>query len=133
MSARLPDLYAILQVDRSATRGQIRTAYRRLLRSLHPDLQAEAGDQEAARARRHLQAVMDAYEVLGDPERRAEYDRATAPVRQDGRRQGAAQEPFLLGGPPGQGGRAGRNPAPEFPVPDIEALLEYFLRRRFPW
>jgi curved DNA-binding protein CbpA len=110
MSGHRPDLYAILQVDRTATQGEIRSAYRRLLRALHPDLQP--GVAEAARTRRELQAVMEAYEVLGDPGRRAEYDRATAP---------------------GPAGSAGRPAAPDFVVLDVEVLLEYFLRRGFPW
>ncbi|MCG2624860.1 J domain-containing protein [Arthrobacter sp. I2-34] len=129
MNSRLPDLYAVLRVDRTATPGQIRSAYRRLLRTLHPDLQPGSGDEEAAEVRRQLQAVMEAYEVLGDPERRAEYDRATAPspLRSE------LQEPFLLDWPPQQGGTAGRPRVPDFPVLEVEALLEYFLRRQFPW
>jgi len=130
MNGRLPDLYAILQVDRTATRGEIRSAYRRLLRTLHPDLQSGPGAEEAARARRQLQAVMEAYDVLGDPERRADYDRATAPVRL----HSEPQEPFLLNWLPRQGsGSAGAFPSSDFPLLDVEALLEYFLRRRFPW
>lgn len=126
MNGHLPDLYAILQVDRTATRGEIRSAYRRLLRTLHPDLQTAPGAAEAARG--HLQAVMEAYDVLGDPQRRADYDRATA------RAHSEPPEPFLLNWPPRRDGGSARTfPSPEFPFLDVEALLEYLLRRRFPW
>src|SRR3954452_13597885 len=101
MSGRLPDLYAILQVDRTATQAEIRSAYRRLLRALHPDLQSGPGAEEAARRRQQLQAVMEAYEVLGDPERRTEYDQAAA-AQQDEPWYGDPLEPFLRGWPPRQ-------------------------------
>jgi DnaJ-like protein len=63
------DAYAVLEVDPTATTDDIRRAYRRLARALHPD--ANPGDAAAAdRFRR----VADAHALLSDPLRRARYD-----------------------------------------------------------
>jgi molecular chaperone DnaJ len=64
------DLYDILGVDRNASQAEIKRAFRRLARQHHPDLnpsdpQAEGKFKEASAA----------YEVLSDPQRRAQYDR----------------------------------------------------------
>jgi molecular chaperone DnaJ len=64
------DLYEALGVRRSARIGEIRRAYQRLARQLHPAL--NPGDPEAAERYR---VVTGAYEVLSDPESRARYDR----------------------------------------------------------
>ncbi len=63
------DFYIVLGVDRSAGVGDIKKAYKRLARRLHPDI--NPGDREAeARFRQ----VLDAYETLMDPDRRRRYD-----------------------------------------------------------
>ena len=69
----LPDYYAILGVDRRATDREIVVAYRRQVRLCHPDAHPEGGIGEE-----RIREVNQAYEVLGDPARRAEYDRALA-------------------------------------------------------
>src|SRR5215213_11360287 len=62
--------YDILRVGRDATPEQIRGAYRRLARTLHPDL--NPGDRTAEE---RFKWVSAAYDLLGDPDRRARFDR----------------------------------------------------------
>lgn len=63
------DLYSVLGVLRGASQTEIKTAYRRIMRENHADL--HPGD--AARAARCRDANV-AYSVLGDSEKRAQYD-----------------------------------------------------------
>ena len=64
------DYYARLGVARTATQAEIKRAYRKLARKYHPDVSKEP-DAEA-----QFKAVAEAYEALGDAERRAAYDDA---------------------------------------------------------
>ena len=64
----MKDYYAILQVSPSAEQEVIEAAYRRLARKYHPDVYS---GPDAAHRMRELN---EAYEILGDPRRRAEYD-----------------------------------------------------------
>jgi molecular chaperone DnaJ len=68
-----PDLYAVLGVSRDADPDTIKKAYRKLARQLHPDVNP---DPDAAA---RFQEVGRAYEVLGDPQKRAAYDRGGDP------------------------------------------------------
>ena len=64
------DYYAALGVKRSASQKEIKAAFRKLARKLHPDL--NPGDAEAERSFKEINA---AHDVLSDEEKRAKYDR----------------------------------------------------------
>jgi len=68
-----PDLYQLLGVPREASREEIALAWRRRARAEHPD--ARPAD---AAAPGRFRALAEAWRVLGDPARRAVYDRALA-------------------------------------------------------
>jgi curved DNA-binding protein CbpA len=80
------DLYQLLGVARDASREEIALAWRRRARDEHPD--ARQGD-DGAPAR--FRALAEAWQVLGDPARRAAYDRALARERQPASRVPAAR------------------------------------------
>ena len=63
------DYYEVLGVDRSAGENELKKAYRKLARQYHPD--ANPGDEGAEEK---FKEVADAYDILGDPEKRARYD-----------------------------------------------------------
>jgi molecular chaperone DnaJ len=67
--ARANDYYKVLEVDRKASQDEIKKAYRRLARRYHPDTNKDAGAEE------RFKQVSEAYDVLGDPEKRKKYDR----------------------------------------------------------
>ncbi|MDP1622661.1 MAG: J domain-containing protein [Bacteroidales bacterium] len=63
------DYYKILGIKKSATPGEIKSAYRKLARRLHPDLNPNDKD-----SKRKFQEINEANEVLSDPEKRRKYD-----------------------------------------------------------
>jgi DnaJ-class molecular chaperone len=63
------DYYATLGVAKTATEKEIKQAYRKLARKLHPDV--NPGDKKAEQ---QFKEINEAYEVLGDPEKRKKYD-----------------------------------------------------------
>src|SRR5256714_7284757 len=63
------DYYEVLGVPRDADEADIKRAFRRLARELHPDV------SEAADAEQRFREVVEAYEVLSNRERRELYDR----------------------------------------------------------
>lgn len=66
------DYYEVLKVPRTASEKEIKQAYRKLARSYHPDLH-QGTAKEAAEEKFKL--INEAYEVLGDAEKRAKYDK----------------------------------------------------------
>jgi len=74
----VPDLYQLLGVARDASREQIAQAWRRRARAEHPDARPGRSGDEADQAGARFRALAGAWQVLGDPGRRADYDRALA-------------------------------------------------------
>ena len=74
--ATRPDYYKTLGVDKKATAEEIKKAYRKLARQYHPD--RNPGDKEAEA---RFKEISQAHDVLGDPEKRKQYDSGSGPVR----------------------------------------------------
>jgi molecular chaperone DnaJ len=90
------DYYEVLSVSRTASDGEIKTAYRKLAMQYHPDRNPNNPEAEAK-----FKECSEAYGVLSDPEKRAAYDRfGHAGV-------GGAGNPFAGGSPFGQGFQQG--------------------------
>lgn len=65
------NLYEVLEIDEKASMGEIRTAYRKLALSVHPD---KVKPEERDSAHKKFQEVAFAYAVLNDETRRKRYD-----------------------------------------------------------
>jgi curved DNA-binding protein len=93
MAIDFKDYYAILGVARDASETDIKKAFRQLARRYHPDI---AKDKVGAEAK--FKEINEAYEVLGDPEKRKRYDEL-----------GAHWEQEAAGGPPSGWGEGARS------------------------
>jgi len=105
------DLYQLLGVSREASREEIALAWRRRARDEHPD--ARPGD---AAAPGRFRAVAGAWRVLGDPARRAAYDRGLARERQP-----ASRVRVTVRRPSGTAGPGGLTPLLSMPGPPLRA------------
>ncbi|XP_008802007.1 chaperone protein dnaJ A7A, chloroplastic-like isoform X2 [Phoenix dactylifera] len=107
------DYYSVLGVSKNASKSEIKSAYRKLARTYHPDVSKEPG------AEQKFKEISNAYEVLLDDEKRAVYDKyGEAGLKGAGMGMGDFTNPFDLfeslfegmGGMSGMGGsRAARN------------------------
>ncbi|MEI6709920.1 MAG: molecular chaperone DnaJ [Actinomycetota bacterium] len=83
-------LYEVLEVEQTVSHEEIKSSYRRLARKYHPD--ANPGDQSAESK---FKEISQAYEVLSDPDRRAQYDRfGSTNQNQNPFGQGSVQDIF---------------------------------------
>jgi curved DNA-binding protein CbpA len=128
-----PDLYQLLGVPRDASREEIAQAWRRRARDEHPDARpADAGAPDRFRT------LAAAWQVLGDPARRATYDRALARAGQPAAPitvrhrlgpgvAGGTTPPVRVAGPPLRAGpvrvEGGPGPAPRADSGDEDARL----------
>jgi len=125
------DYYAILGVPRGASQEEVKQAYRRLAREYHPDVR-----KDDPQANERFKEINEAYYVLGDPDRRSQYDRygrvGDMPARDFGRDFGDLLSPFddLFDMFFGRGGRPSARPREEEAVDgadlryDLEISLE---------
>src|ERR1700743_2902586 len=95
------DYYKVLGINKNATSDEIRSAYRKLARKHHPDL--NPNDKEA---NKKLQEINDANEVLIDPEKRKKDDQ----YEKDWQHAEAFEKAQQEAGSRGRSGRESRNP-----------------------
>ncbi len=101
MALNYKDYYKVLGVAKTATEKEIKSAYRKLARTWHPD--ANIANPKPAETK--FREIQEAYEVLGDAEKRGKYDvlgsdwqQASAAEAQR-RSRGAASDPYANFGP----------------------------------
>jgi curved DNA-binding protein len=110
------DYYKTLGVNKNATDKEIKSAFRKLARKYHPDVNPDDPQAEA-----RIKEINEAYEVLSDPEKRAKYDELGVDWQhwqRAGGRPGDFDWSRWTTGPGGQGARV-RYSTPE----DLEGLF----------
>jgi DnaJ-class molecular chaperone len=107
----MADPYATLGVARSASEKDIKSAYRKLAKELHPD--RNTGNPKAAE---RFSDVTKAYDLLSDGDKRAKFDRGEIDA------DGNPAMPFGMGGGGGGGFRPGASGARGFSAQDFEGF-----------
>ena len=110
----MSDFYQLLGVAPDATHDQIHDAYRTRLKVCHPDHHQGATAKELAQAATATTDLNEAWEAVGDPTRRTEYDRSRAGRAPTGGGVGRRS--------PGQGWRPGTGAAGPPPSPPVSAV-----------
>lgn len=109
------DYYSILGVSKSASQEEIEKAHRALARKYHPDMNPDDPD-----AKKKFQKMQEAFEVIGNPEKRKMYDQYGSGFAD------AGANPWAAGGPQGAGfhwsGGAGRQGG-AFNIEDILGMF----------
>ena len=108
MLCRMSNHYDTLGVAKGATAKEIRKAYLRRARALHPDRQQGRSPADARRAEEAMQQVNVAWNVLSDTKKRSEYDEKLSP-KSSGSRQTGQQRPAAT--------HRVNNPPPRTPPP----------------
>jgi molecular chaperone DnaJ len=116
--AQTKDFYAVLGVSSSAAQAEIKKQYRRLAAKHHPDK-----NPNDAKAAERFKEISEAYTVLGDAEKRKQYDEMRRLGAFGGFGGGARSGPRPSGGPrPGGGAGAGRDQEFRFQDFDIGGI-----------
>lgn len=119
MAVKYQDYYETLGVARTASPEEIKQAFRQLARRHHPDVAKNKVTGEAK-----FKEINEAYEVLGDPEKRKQYDEL-GPNWQDG-----GHGPFAPGHKRGQSRPRGGEPDFEFSGTGFSDFFESFFSGR---
>src|ERR1700737_1136260 len=118
MATTFKDYYDVLGVPRSASAKEIKTAFRKLARKHHPDV--NPGD---AGAEARFKEINEAHEVLSDPEKRKKYDE----FGPEWERYEAWEKAGRPGGNPfAAGGAGGPGPQGQYQTVSPEGLEELF-------
>src|ERR671914_1180537 len=115
------DYYAILGVPKTASQADIKKAYRKLARELHPDTNTDPG------AEKRFKDANEAHAVLADPEKRKQYDELGAnwQAYQQAGFGGGATDWSAFGGAPGGARWTYRRVTPE-EMGDLGGFSDFF-------
>ncbi|OGE26827.1 hypothetical protein A3C26_02900 [Candidatus Daviesbacteria bacterium RIFCSPHIGHO2_02_FULL_39_12] len=121
------DYYEILGINKSATDADIKSAYRRLARKHHPDIDKSSGAAE------RFKEIGEAYQALSDPQKKQAYDQFGHAAFDRGAAGFGGGSPFGAGGNPFGGGfktyswsSGGGNPNVEFDFGGFEDPFDLF-------
>jgi DnaJ family protein C protein 3 len=91
------DYYKVLEVSNDADERTIKKAYRTLIKKYHPD-KAVASGMSKDESEKKMAAINEAYEVLSDPEKKAQFDRGDDPNSHENQNQGNPFQGSPFGG-----------------------------------